>query len=326
MSEVTPTVLLDVQRLSKHYPVKGGILRTTRAQLKAVDDVSFAVYRGETLGVVGESGCGKSTLGRVVLRLEDPTAGSVVFEGEDIVRYDRRRLHALRRDMQFIHQDPYSSMNPRMTIRDIVMEPLDNYRRDLGVADRERRAGDLLELVGLTRDVMRRYPHEFSGGQRQRVVVARGIALNPKLVVCDEVVSALDVSVQAQVINLLTDLKRRLSLTYLFISHDLRVMRHVSDRVMVLYLGRIMEIADADELFERPLHPYTKSLLGAISKGDPRNRQARVVLRGEIPSPLTAPAGCPFASRCPIAVDRCREETPPLEDHGNGHRVSCFFA
>jgi oligopeptide/dipeptide ABC transporter ATP-binding protein len=319
-------VILDARHLSKHYPVKGGVLRTTKAHLKAVDDLTFTVYRGETLGVVGESGCGKSTLGRVLLRLEEPTAGEVVFEGDDIVGYDRRRLHALRKDMQFIYQDPYSSMNPKMTIRDIVLEPLENYRKDLTLDEKLGLAGDLLEMVGLTRDVMRRYPHEFSGGQRQRVVIARGIALDPKFVVCDEVVSALDVSVQAQVINLLSDLKRRLSLTYLFISHDLRVIRHVSDRIMVLYLGRVMEIAPVDELFDRPLHPYTKSLMGSISKGDPRNRQERVVLRGEIPSPLDAPKGCPFATRCPIAVDRCAVETPPLEERGDGHMVSCFFA
>jgi oligopeptide/dipeptide ABC transporter ATP-binding protein len=228
--------------------------------------------------------------------------------------------------MQFVFQDPYSSMNPKMTIRDIVMEPLDNYRKDLTVDERVTLAGDLLEMVGLTRDVMRRYPHEFSGGQRQRVVIARGIALNPKFVVCDELVSALDVSVQAQVINLLADLKRRLSLTYLFISHDLRVIRHVSDRIIVLYLGQVMEIAKADELFDSPLHPYTKSLLGSISKGDPRNRQERVVLRGEIPSPLNAPKGCPFSTRCPIATDRCTVEKPPLESRGDEHMVSCFFA
>jgi oligopeptide/dipeptide ABC transporter ATP-binding protein len=319
-------VILEARSVSKHYPVKGGLLRLTRSHVKAVDDISFHVYRGETMGVVGESGCGKSTLGRVLLRLEDPTAGHVFFEGEDIASYDWRRLHALRKDMQFVFQDPYSSMNPKMTIRDIVMEPLDNYRKDLSVSQRVELVGDLLEMVGLTRDVMRRYPHEFSGGQRQRVVIARGIALNPKFVVCDELVSALDVSVQAQVINLLSDLKRRLSLTYLFVSHDLRVIRHVSDRIMVLYLGQVMESAKADELFENPLHPYTKSLMGSISKGDPRNRQERTILRGEIPSPLKAPQGCPFSTRCPIATDRCAVEKPPLESRGDEHEVSCFYA
>ncbi|MFW5826359.1 MAG: ABC transporter ATP-binding protein [bacterium] len=326
MSTQDRQVILDARNVSKHYPVKGGVLRLTRSQLKAVDDISFHVYRGETMGVVGESGCGKSTLGRILLRLEDPTAGEIFFEGEDIVSYDWRRLHALRKDMQFVFQDPYSSMNPKMTIRDIVMEPLDNYRKDLTVDERVELVGDLLEMVGLTRDVMRRYPHEFSGGQRQRVVIARGIALNPKFVVCDELVSALDVSVQAQVINLLADLKRRLSLTYLFVSHDLRVIRHVSDRIMVLYLGQVMESAKADELFENPLHPYTKSLMGSISKGDPRNRQERTILRGEIPSPLKAPQGCPFSTRCPIATDRCKVEKPPLESRGDEHVVSCFYA
>ena len=319
-------VILNARGVAKHYPVRGGILRTIKTYLKAVDDLSFYVYRGETLGVVGESGCGKSTLGRILLRLEDPTHGEVLFEGEDVASYDRTQLHALRKDMQFVFQDPYSSMNPKMTIRDIVLEPLENYRKDLSVAERVELAGDLLEMVGLKREFLRRYPHEFSGGQRQRVVIARGIALNPKFVVCDELVSALDVSVQAQVINLLSELKRRLSLTYLFISHDLRVIRHVSDRIMVLYLGQIMEIAPAEELFERPLHPYTKSLMGAISRGDPRNKQERVVLRGEIPSPLNAPEGCPFATRCPIAVERCKHEKPPLEQRGEEHMVSCWFA
>ena len=326
MSSQDRKVILDARNLSKHYPVKGGLLRLKRSHLKAVDDINFHVYRGETMGVVGESGCGKSTLGRILLRLEDPTAGEVFFEGEDIVGYDWRRLHTLRKDMQFVFQDPYSSMNPKMTIRDIVMEPLENYRKDLSVDERVDLVGDLLEMVGLTRDVMRRYPHEFSGGQRQRVVIARGIALNPKFVVCDELVSALDVSVQAQVINLLSDLKRRLSLTYLFVSHDLRVIRHVSDRIMVLYLGQVMETAKADELFENPLHPYTKSLMGSISKGDPRNRQERTILRGEIPSPLNAPQGCPFSTRCPIATDRCKVEKPPLESRGDEHEVSCFYA
>ena len=317
-------VLLAARDLSKHYRVRQSFFGPAAAVLKAVDRLSFEVYRGETLGVVGESGCGKSTLGRILLRLEDPTEGEVSFEGEDIVGYDRRRLRALREEMQFIFQDPYSSMNPKMTIRDIILEPLENYRPDMAVSERETLAGDLLEMVGLTRDVLRRYPHEFSGGQRQRVVIARGIALNPKFVVCDEVVSALDVSVQAQVINLLADLKRRLSLTYLFISHDLRVIRHVSDRVMVLYLGQIMEIAPVNDLFDRPMHPYTRSLLGAISKGDPRNRQERVILRGEIPSPLNAPAGCPFATRCPMADTRCHEEQPPLEPRDDGRVVSCW--
>ncbi len=321
----TGDILLDAREVTKEYRLGGAFFGARAATLTAVNRLTFSVRRGETLGVVGESGCGKSTLGRVLLRLEDPTSGSVAFEGEDIVRYDHRKLRALRKDMQFIFQDPYSSMNPKMTIRDIVLEPLDNYRKDLSVARKERLAGDLLEMVGLTRDMMRRYPHEFSGGQRQRVVIARGIALNPKFVVCDEVVSALDVSVQAQVINLLADLKQRLSLTYLFISHDLRVIRHVSDRVMVLYLGQIMELAPADELYEGPLHPYTRSLLGAISKGDPRNRQERVILRGEIPSPLNAPRGCPFATRCPIAEARCHEEKPPLVERSDGHAVSCWL-
>lgn len=319
-------VLVDARRLSRHFPVRSGFLKkSSGAAVKAVDDVSFTIKSGETLGVVGESGCGKSTLGRILLRLDDPTSGEIHFEGENIVALPKNRLRVLRQDMQFIFQDPYSSMNPKMTIRDILLEPLDNFRSDMSFQQKVEYAEQLLETVGLPKDILQRYPHEFSGGQRQRIVIARGIALNPKLVVCDESVSALDVSVQAQVINLLMDLKRRLSLTYLFISHDLRVVRHVSDRIMVLYLGRIMEIAPADELFERPLHPYTRSLIGAISKGDPRKRDGRTILRGEIPSPINAPAGCPFSTRCPQVQERCRTERPALEAHGEGHSVSCFF-
>ena len=318
--------MLDIRRVAKHYPIRGGLFNTSKKTLKAVDNLSFCVYRGETLGIVGESGCGKSTLGRIILRLEDPTAGEIRFEGEDITRYSGKKLHALRGEMQFIFQDPYSSMNPKMTIRDIILEPLVNYRRDIKLKEKEELAGELLEMVGLTRDMMRRYPHEFSGGQRQRVVIARGLAPSPRFVVCDEVVSALDVSVQAQVINLLAGLKSKLSLTYLFISHDLRVIRHISDRIMVLYLGQIMESAETDELFDNPLHPYTQSLMGSISRGDPRKRRKRTLLSGEIPSPLNAPPGCPFSTRCPMAVERCRVEKPPLEPKAAGHSAACWFA
>lgn len=322
----TENIILDIRRITKHYPIRDGLFHAAGRSLKAVDNLSFHIYRGETLGVVGESGCGKSTLGRIILRLENPSSGEIRFEGRDITKYSAKKLHALRREMQFIFQDPYSSMNPKMTIRDIILEPLGNYRTNLKLKAKEELAGNLLEMVGLTRDMMRRYPHEFSGGQRQRVVIARGLALNPKFIVCDEVVSALDVSVQAQVINLLAGLKKTLSLTYLFISHDLRVIRHVSDRIMVLYLGQVMEIAETDELFGSPLHPYTQSLMGSISRGDPRKRRRRTVLSGEIPSPLNAPIGCPFSTRCPMAVERCKAEKPPLETKDRGHVVSCWFA
>ncbi len=317
--------LLQVRNLNKFFLLKKSLNKKKNVYVKAVHNISFDVYPGETLGIVGESGCGKSTLGRTLLRLYDPTSGEILFNNENIMRYNRNELRALRGDMQYIFQDPYSSMNPKMTIRDIIMEPLDNFRKDISVKEREDRVGELLEIVGLSRDVMNRYPHEFSGGQRQRIVIARGIALNPKLLICDESVSALDVSVQAQIINLLQELKSRFSLTYLFISHDLRVVKFISDKIMVLYLGEIMEMAPADDLFENPRHPYTKSLIGSISTGDPRSKQARVILEGEIPNPMNAPKGCPFSTRCPIATEKCRMEKPAPTEVGLEHFASCFY-
>ncbi len=318
-------VLLEVNDLNKHFLLKKSLKKEHQVYVKAVNNVTFKVHKGETLGIVGESGCGKSTLGRTVIRLYEATSGSVIFNGENIMKYGSSQLRALREDMQYIFQDPYSSMNPKMTIRDIVMEPLDNFRKDLSAKEKEDRVVELLEIVGLSRDVMNRYPHEFSGGQRQRIAIARGIALNPKLLICDESVSALDVSVQAQIINLLQELKERFSLTYLFISHDLRVVKFISDTIMVLYLGEIMEIAPADLLFEKTKHPYTKSLIGAISTGNPREKQERLILEGEIPNPMNAPKGCPFSTRCPIVTDRCRDEKPPLVKVGEEHFASCFY-
>jgi oligopeptide/dipeptide ABC transporter ATP-binding protein len=318
-------VLLQVRNLDKYFLLKKSLRKENQVYVKAVNNVSFDVHKGETLGIVGESGCGKSTLGRTIIRLYEPTSGSVLFDNENIMEYKGGKLRALRENMQYIFQDPYSSMNPKMTIRDIVMEPLDNFRKGMDAKEKEARVSELLRIVGLTPDVMNRYPHEFSGGQRQRIAIARGIALNPKLLICDESVSALDVSVQAQIINLLMELKERLSLTYLFISHDLRVVKFISDTIMVLYLGEVMEIAPADALFEDTKHPYTKSLIGAISSGNPRDRKERVVLEGEIPNPMNAPKGCPFSTRCPIATELCKKEKPALEMVGPDHFASCFY-
>ena len=318
--------ILSVEHLCKHFVLKKSLNKEKQVYVKAVDDVSFTVSKGETLGIVGESGCGKSTLGRSLLRLWEPTSGDIYFNGGNIMSYDSRQLRELRKDMQYIFQDPYSSMNPKMTIRDIIVEPLDNFHKEMSSKEKEDKVAHLLDIVGLSPDVMNRYPHEFSGGQRQRIVIARGIALNPQLLVCDESVSALDVSVQAQIINLLQKLKKQFNLTYLFISHDLRVVKFISDRIMVLYLGQIMEIAPSDTLFSDPRHPYTRSLIGSISKGNPRNRQERVILEGEIPNPMNLPKGCPFSTRCPVATDKCREQKPLLRPVGENQYASCFYA
>lgn len=319
------TPLLVVENLNKHFLLHKSMKKEHAVYVKAVNNVSFTVNEGETLGIVGESGCGKSTLGRTLLRLLEPTGGEVYFEGKRISDYTTNEMRSLRERMQYIFQDPYSSMNPKMTIRDIVSEPLENFRKDMSSEQREERVAELLELVGLSREAMTRYPHEFSGGQRQRIVIARGIALNPRLLICDESVSALDVSVQAQIINLLQELKQKLSLTYLFISHDLRVVKFISDRIMVLYLGEVMEIAPSSTLFADPRHPYTRSLIGSISKGDPRHRDERKILEGEIPNPMNAPKGCPFSSRCPVAIERCHTEKPTLRTVGKDHVAACLL-
>jgi oligopeptide/dipeptide ABC transporter ATP-binding protein len=319
------TPLLVVENLNKHFLLHKSMKKEHAVYVKAVNNVSFTVNEGETLGIVGESGCGKSTLGRTLLRLLEPTGGEVFFEGRRISGYTDNEMRSLRERMQYIFQDPYSSMNPKMTIRDIVSEPLENFRKDMSSEQREERVAELLELVGLSREAMTRYPHEFSGGQRQRIVIARGIALNPRLLICDESVSALDVSVQAQIINLLQELKQKLSLTYLFISHDLRVVKFISDRIMVLYLGEVMEIAPSSTLFAEPKHPYTRSLIGSISKGDPRHRDERKILEGEIPNPMNAPKGCPFSSRCPVAIERCHTEKPTLRTVGKDHAAACLL-
>jgi oligopeptide transport system ATP-binding protein len=317
--------LLETKNLKMHFPIKAGILRHTVGHVKAVDGVDLQVRRGETLGLVGESGCGKSTLARLVLRLLEPTEGEVIFEGENILDYDRKQMLTVRRNMQIVFQDPYASLNPRMTVGGIVGESLKIHKME---GDRKRRVQELLEVVGLSPEHYNRYPHEFSGGQRQRIGVARAIALNPRLIICDEPVSALDVSIQAQVINLLQDLQKEFDLTYVFIAHDLSVVKHISDRVAVMYLGKIVEISDRKKLYNEPRHPYTVSLLSAIPLPDPekeRERQ-RIVLSGDVPSPAKPPQGCSFHTRCPRAQEYCVENEPGLEvQEESGHRVACFF-
>ena len=318
MSETGATPLLVVDELKKHYPVRGGMWGRTIGTIRAVDGVSFSVMKGQTLGLVGESGCGKSTLGRTLMRLEEPTGGRVSFEGRDLAHASRQELFGLRRDIQMVFQDPYSSLNPRMTVGEIVREPLVVHR--IGTkAQQLERVRSLLETVGLTGEMLGRYPSEFSGGQRQRIGVARALALNPKLVIADEPVSALDVSVQSQVLNLMVRLQRELGLTYVFISHDLSVVEHVSDSVAIMYLGRIVEKGPVQQIFGRPAHPYTRALIQAIPSGNPRLRREAAPLEGETPSPMSPPAGCAFSSRCPFAIDACRQVVPPLEPVGTPH-------
>ena len=320
--------LLEVRGLAKHFPARGGVFRSATGSVRAVDGVDFSIRRGETLGLVGESGCGKTTTGRCVLQLERPTSGQIVFEGKDITGLSQQDLRQVRRRMQVIFQDPYSSLNPRMTVGEILAEPIKVHRIISDPAKRAARVRQLLEEVGLLPQHAQRYPHQLSGGQRQRVGIARALAMEPSLIICDEPVSALDVSIQAQIINLLEDLQSRLGLTYLFIAHDLSVVRHISDRVAVMYLGKIVELADRQALYEDPLHPYTRALLSAVPIPDPKLEATRehMVLRGEVPSPLNPPSGCVFHPRCPLAESRCSAQIPPLREVKPGHWAACHLA
>ena len=321
---MNPAPLLSVAHLTKHYKVRSGFFGRSRGEVHAVDDVSFDIGAGETLGLVGESGCGKSTIARTVLRLVEPTAGSITWRGESIERLPGAAMRPYRRELQAVFQDPYASLNPRMRAADIVAEPIRNFESQSSGAVGER-VRSLFERVGLRADQMTRYPYEFSGGQRQRLGIARALAPNPRLIVCDEPVSALDVSVQAQVINLLVDLQQAFGLSYLFVAHDLAVVEHISHRVAVMYLGRIVELTTTRTLFDNPLHPYTEALLSAVPVPDPTVRRKRLILPGDVPSPMDLPAGCRFHTRCPYAFDRCRHEEPKLSKVAPGHVVACHL-
>ncbi len=319
-------MLLEVQDLVKSFPIYGGLLQKEVAAVKAVQGVSFSVRKGETLGLVGESGCGKSTLGRCLIRLLDPTSGKIIYKGRDITTVAGEELRELRKSLQIIFQDPYASLNPRMTVGAILEEPLVIHNLYPNLKDRTDRVRHLMELVGLRPEAYSRYPHEFSGGQRQRIGIARSLAVNPELIVCDEPVSALDVSIQAQVINLLKDLQQKLGLTYIFIAHDLKVVEHVSDRVAVMYLGKIVELAEADELYVNPMHPYTKALLSAIPVPDPKAKEKRIILTGDVPSPINPPRGCHFHPRCPMMIEECKAAYPDRKMAPGRHEVCCIRA
>jgi oligopeptide/dipeptide ABC transporter ATP-binding protein len=316
--------LIVVKDLVKYFPIKGGILQRVQAWVRAVDGISFSIRKGETLGLVGESGCGKTTVGRTILRLIPATSGEVLFEGRDVLALKKGELKELRRDMQIIFQDPFSSLDPRMPIGESIGEGLLVHK----MADRTKRHREVIEAlvrVQMRADHARRFPHEFSGGQRQRIGIARALIMNPKFIVCDEPVSALDVSVQSQVLNILMDLQEDLDLTYLFIAHNLSVVEHISTRVAVMYVGKMAELCEREEFFRKPLHPYTQALMSAVPVPDPTHKRDRIILKGDVPSPLNPPSGCRFHPRCPVAIDRCSEEEPPFKDYGGGHFVACWL-
>jgi len=314
-------IFIEIKNLKKYFPVRSGFGK--KAYIKAVDDVSFFIKKGETLGLVGESGCGKSTTGRTIIRLYEPTSGQIIFKGEDITKKD---MLPYRKYMQMIFQDPYASLNPRMTVGDIIGEPIEIHNIAKGNEKKER-VQELLRLVGLNSEHANRYPHEFSGGQRQRIGIARALAVEPEFIICDEPISALDVSIQAQIVNMLEDLQQELGLTYLFIAHDLSMVKHISSRVGVMYLGKLVELASSNELYEKPLHPYTQALLSAIPIPDPKisRERTRIILEGDVPSPLNPPSGCRFRTRCKYAFDRCKEEEPEFKNVGSGHYVACHL-
>lgn len=316
--------ILEVKNLSKYFPIRGGVLRRVVGHVKAVDQVSFSVKQGETFGLVGESGCGKSTTGRTILRLLEPTGGQVLFDGQDIARLSRHAMRRVRRDLQMVFQDPFASLNPTMTVGELIEEPMKVHGL-YTKGERREKAREMMETVGLDSSYLQRYPHEFSGGQRQRIGIARALSLKPKLIIADEPVSALDVSIQSQILNLMEDLQEQFGLTYIFIAHDLSVVKYISDRVGVMYLGRMVEVAPKKELYDHPAHPYTEALLSAVPIPNPRHKRERIVLSGNVPSPANPPAGCAFHPRCPKAFDRCREERPGLIHLGREHYVACHL-
>lgn len=327
MKSLNNDVIVSIQDLVKHFDVKLGAFGERSGRVHAVDGVTLDIFRGETLGLVGESGCGKSTTGFTIVQLHRPTAGTVSFNGRDLTPLTEKELRPIRKEIQIVFQDPYSTLNPRMTIGDSIAEPIRSHYT-MTNAELQDRIDELLTDVGLSADLASRYPHEFSGGQRQRICIARALAVNPDFVVCDEPVSALDVSIQAQIINLMQDLQEKYNLTYLFIAHDLAVVRHISDRIAVMYLGKIVEVADKETLFDKPLHPYTKSLLSAVPEADPQleRERRRIILEGDVPSALEPPSGCRFHTRCPIATEKCSREEPQLQQKSPGHTVACHYA
>jgi len=317
--------LIRLDKLKKYFPVRTGIFSSVSNFVRAVDGIDLQIYKGETLGLVGESGCGKTTLGKTIIKLIEPTEGYIFYDGEDITQYNAGKMRRLRRHLQIIFQDPYGSLNPRMKVESIVGEGMLIHEIHIQASMKEE-IKRLIEIVGLKKDALSLYPHEFSGGQRQRIAIARTLAVRPRFIVCDEPVSALDVSVQAQIINLLISLQEKFNLTYLFISHDLRIIRHISNRVAVMYLGKIVELARSEELYKNPLHPYTKVILSAVPLPDPKTKRKRIILSGDVPNPINPPTGCSFHPRCPIAIEKCKSEEPALRDAGSGHMVSCHLA